>query len=357
MPNPETRNPKPETRTPIPRSAFDDRLTSLRAAVSQALETCLTPPVEKGSRPTYPLRLWEAMSYSVMAGGKRVRPILVLLAYEAVGDLRPAASGLTPAGRRRRALGGLPCDLRPATCDLSLALPAACAAELAHTASLIHDDLPAMDNDDLRRGRPTCHRAFDVATALLAGDGLEALAFEVLARSPAPPQVIVQQVRELALAIGPRGMAVGQAADMSAECRMSSVECQVKRDPLHSTLEYIHLHKTASLMRACARMGGLAAGADERCLNALGLYGERLGLAFQVVDDVLDATAGSAALGKRTAKDAAARKLTYPAVMGVEAARAEAARRTAQAVDALLPLGEAARALADLAERLLERAS
>jgi geranylgeranyl diphosphate synthase type II len=290
---------------------FDDLLAARRAAVERALEACLRPPADD------PTRLWEAMRYSVLAGGKRVRPILVLLAAESCGG------------------------------TVAAALPAACAVELAHTASIIHDDLPALDNDDLRRGRPTCHRAFDEATALLAGDGLEALAFDVLALQPASPLAIVSQVRELARAIGPSGMAVGEAVD---------VEQSLRRGEL-AVVEFVHLHKTAALWQAGARMGGMAAGADEVRLGALGLYGERLGLAFQVVDDILDVTGGADVVGKRTGKDAAAGKLTYPGAIGLEPSRAEAARLIAQAIDALLPLGERSRPLVLLAQRLLDRAS
>jgi len=290
---------------------FDARLASLRAAVNGALERYLTPP------PATPTRLWEAMAYSVLAGGKRLRPIIVLLSAEACGG------------------------------EVEAAMPAACAVELAHTYSLIHDDLPAMDDDDRRRGRPTCHRAFDEATAILAGDALQTLAFEVLTRSAEDEAVAAGLVRELAGALGPRGMAIGQAADLAAEGTAADLPA----------LQFIHRHKTAALIRACARMGGIAAGADETRLALLGRYGEKTGLAFQVIDDILDVTVSSESLGKTAGKDTAAGKVTYPSVMGLADARAEAARLTAQAIDALAPLGEAARPLGDLARRLLRRLS
>jgi geranylgeranyl diphosphate synthase type II len=312
---------------------LDEILDEHRNRVNRALAVHLRPP--EGA----PGRLWDAMRYSVMAGGKRLRPTVVLLATEVCGG------------------------------DVEASLPAACAVELVHTYSLIHDDLPAMDNDDLRRGRPTCHRAFDEATAILAGDALQALAFEVLAecgmrnaecgmtgadQAQVSAAVVARLVAELAAAIGPSGMVLGQAADLEAE-RGRRPDAGHPGADVQQQVAFIHRHKTAALFRACARMGGLVAGADGETLAALGLYGEKIGMAFQVVDDILDAVSPSAALGKTAGKDAAAGKLTVPGVIGLEEARAEAARLTDQAVNALGRLGPSAAPLAQLARQLLDR--
>ena len=208
-----------------------------------------------------PARLASAMRYSTLNGGKRLRPILCLMATEACGG------------------------------DCESALPATCALEMVHTYSLIHDDLPAMDNDDLRRGRSTCHRAFDEATAILAGDGLLTLAFDVLARHVKPDKAALRCITILAEASGPSGMVAGQMADLRAERATSnrSGESSSGNAPeTLSALESIHRRKTGALLRAPLCMGAVIAGASEPCIEALDCYGEAVGLAFQIVDDVLD---------------------------------------------------------------------
>lgn len=290
-------------------------LADARARVDEALNRYLPGGVENPS-PGCPARLAEAMRYSVFAGGKRLRPILALMAAEACGG------------------------------DPRAALPAACALEIVHTYSLIHDDLPCMDDDDLRRGVPTCHRAFDEATAVLAGDGLLTLAFEITARRTTPAEVGLECVAILAEAAGPIGMVGGQAADLEAEGRS---------DATLEALEAIHRRKTGALLRASLRMGATIARARREVLDGLDAYGGAIGLAFQIVDDLLDVEGDEAKLGKRVQKDSDRGKWTYPAVIGVDASRRRARRLADEAVDALAPLGERGGMLAALARNLLER--
>ncbi|MGN6519523.1 MAG: (2E,6E)-farnesyl diphosphate synthase [Dokdonella sp.] len=249
-----------------------------------------------------PVELHRAMRYAVLGGGKRLRPLLVY------------ATGL--------AFGAAPEQL-----DASAA-----AVEIIHAYSLVHDDLPAMDDDDLRRGRPTCHVVFGEAMAILAGDALQALAFEVLANDPAlatDPANHLAMLRTLAGACGSHGMAGGQAFDLAAVG-------QVLDAP---ELERMHVHKTGALIRASVRLGALAAGVrDARVLDALETYGHAIGLAFQIRDDLLDIEADTAQLGKTAGKDVAANKPTYPAILGVDASRAELAMLTARALAAIEPL-------------------
>ena len=263
-----------------------------------------------------PPRLAEAMRYSVMGGGKRLRPVLCLMAAEACGA------------------------------DPAEALPAACALEMIHTYSLIHDDLPAMDDDDLRRGRPTCHKAFDEATAILAGDGLLTLAFEVVARHTKPAEAAATCVRILAEGAGPAGMVGGQMADLEAEGRT---------DGTVEKLEAIHRRKTGALLLAALRMGGVVAGADASAMGALETYGRDVGLAFQIVDDLLDVHGDEAKMGKRVNKDSDLGKWTYPGLLGVEESRRKARRLADEAVAALAPLGDRGAGLKALALELLER--
>jgi farnesyl diphosphate synthase len=268
-----------------------------------------------------PAELHRAMRYAVLGGGKRLRPLLV---YTAGGTF------------------GAPLERLDA---------AAAAVEIIHAYSLVHDDLPAMDDDDLRRGRPTCHVAFGEAMAILAGDALQALAFEVLAHDAAldaDAKTRVEMLRVFAAACGSHGMAGGQAFDLAAVGqRLGAAE-----------LERMHVHKTGALIRASVRLGALAAGCeDARLLDALERYGHAVGLAFQIRDDLLDVEAGTEALGKTAGKDAAAAKPTYPAILGIDASRAELSRLTNAALAALAPLGASARALADLARFVAERAS
>ncbi len=265
--------------------------------------------------PGVPERLAEAMRYCALGGGKRLRPALVRMAAESVG--------------------GDPAD--------ELTRRAAVAVELVHTYSLVHDDLPAMDDDTLRRGRPTAHVLFGESMAILAGDALLTRAFGVLAESDNP--LAARLGGELATAAGPAGMIAGQVADMNL-CRLP--------DGIEA-LRYIHLHKTAALIRGATRMGAISGGADDDALAALSDYGEALGLAFQMIDDLLDVVGDAARLGKTPGKDAAAGKRTYVAEAGLDEARRLAEHKTAEAVAALAPLGDAAAGCRRLAELLAER--
>ena len=271
----------------------------------------LLPPAD-----ARPARIHEAMRYSLQAGGKRLRPVLVL-----------AASDL---GARRHP-----------------ALPAAVAIECLHTYSLVHDDLPCMDDDDLRRGRPTAHRQFDEATALLAGDALLTFAFQLLARSYAgSPALAVALLRELAEAAGSQRLIGGQMEDLLSEGRANVTSAD---------LDFIHRHKTAALLEASLALGGLCGGLADDDLVRLRTAGRDLGLAFQITDDVLDATADTATLGKTAGKDARAGKATYVSLHGLEKARLEAQERTAAACAALAGLPGGAPFLVELARSLARR--
>ncbi|MEY2507141.1 MAG: geranylgeranyl diphosphate synthase, type [Verrucomicrobiota bacterium] len=263
-----------------------------------------------------PATLHKAMRYSLFAGGKRLRPILCLAAAEACGGTTNAA------------------------------LPQACAVECIHTYSLIHDDLPSMDNDDLRRGRPTCHKVFGDAIAILAGDALLTFAFEIATRTAPVSRYDVRDIfREITGAAGSRKLIAGQVADLEAEGR------RITRAQVRS----IHENKTAALLTTSVRLGAMAANANAKQLAAVTTFGRALGLAFQVIDDILDVTQTSEKLGKSAGKDLAAQKATYPAVLGLEKSRGEARRLTKQAHRALEPLGENARTLRALADYLLAR--
>ncbi|NLW87978.1 MAG: polyprenyl synthetase family protein [Planctomycetes bacterium] len=261
-----------------------------------------------------PASLAEAMEYCVLAGGKRLRPALVYMCAEAGG----------------------------AAADDDLVSRAAAAIEFIHCYSLVHDDLPAMDNDVLRRGKPTAHVQYGEAMAILAGDALLTRAFEVLACQSPKSWALVA---ELAAAAGCAGMIAGQVADMKL--------CSVPEGA--EGLDYIHLRKTAALIRCSARMGAIASGAGEAVVDCLGAYGEALGLAFQLVDDLLDATACAAALGKTPGKDAAAGKRTHVVELGLDKAQSRAAELTRRAVNALSPLGQEAQRLRELALLLEQR--
>jgi geranylgeranyl diphosphate synthase type II len=290
---------------------FREHLKSQQARIDQALER-LTP-----SESEYPPSIHQAMRYSLFAGGKRVRPILCLEAAAAVSDSTPGIE--TPAS----------------------------ALEMIHTYSLIHDDLPALDNDDFRRGKPTCHKAFGEAIAILAGDALLTRAFQVVAemeQGPSGRRIAI--VRELAQAAGTvNGMIGGQVADLEAERK------PVEEDHLH----YIHRAKTAALIRAALRVGAIYAGADESRLQALSRFGEQIGLAFQIVDDVLDVVESSAGLGKTAGKDAQQQKATFPALYGVERSREMAKQAQQRALAALEPFGERGARLIELAALIVER--
>jgi geranylgeranyl diphosphate synthase type II len=263
-----------------------------------------------------PATIHRAMRYSLFAGGKRVRPLLAMAAAEAVSD---APSGIESC---------------------------ACALEMIHTYSLIHDDLPALDNDDLRRGRPTCHKVFGDAIAILAGDALLTLAFEVLAKLDAGAERRVELVRELATASGTvGGMIGGQVNDIEGE----------GKHPTARLLDSIHRAKTGALLRASVRMGAIYAGADAEQLTALTGFGEHVGLAFQIVDDILDVEQSSEALGKTAGKDAAQNKITFPAVYGIERSREMAEEERLAAHLALQPFDERAQRLRELADLVVRR--
>jgi geranylgeranyl diphosphate synthase type II len=296
-------------------SRLTDLLRDARRQVDEAMGGYL-PASEESIEGPCPARLAAAMRYSTLAGGKRLRPVVCLLAADACGG------------------------------DRKVALPAACALELVHTYSLIHDDLPAMDDDDLRRGRPTCHKAFDEATAVLAGDGLLTLAFEIIARDVRPAEAAAGCVRALAEAAGPSGMVGGQMADLLAEQHT---------DVSLAGLEAIHRRKTGALLRAALRMGAITAGAPAKMREALDAYGDAVGLAFQIVDDLLDVQGDEARLGKRVRKDSRQGKWTYPGLLGVDGSRAKARQLADDAVAALAPFGNRGAWLKALALDLLER--
>jgi geranylgeranyl diphosphate synthase type II len=291
-------------------------LERLRAVVDEALDRVL--PKEDA----WPATLHRAVRYSLFAGGKRIRPLLVLAAGDAVG--------------------GRQADL----------LPLACAVEMIHTYSLVHDDLPAMDDDDLRRGKPTSHKVFGEAIAILAGDALLTRAFHLLAEmAPDADEARVrrrlQAAAVLGEACGTTGLIGGQVEDLESEGR--SVDA--------ATLERLHRAKTGALLSACVRGGAILGGAGEDDLGHLTRYAAAIGLAFQVVDDVLDATEAASRLGKTAGKDEAAGKATYVSVHGLEHARRLAARLGEEARQALRPLGDRAALLAELARLIVDRRS
>ena len=224
---------------------------------------------------------------------------------------------------------------------------AAAAIEMVHTYSLVHDDLPAMDDDDLRRGRPTCHKAFDEATAILAGDALLTLAFEILANQIDEPAIAVKLISQLAEAAGPAGMIAGQIADLKAQ--------NPDKPGTQELLEYIHTNKTAKMFRCAAAMGAICGGADKSQFDCLCEYGLKLGLGFQIADDILDVCASSEQLGKTAGKDERAGKMTYPAVLGLEKARELEKKLADEAVAALAPFGQKADILRQLAIALPQR--
>jgi len=264
-----------------------------------------------------PKSLREAMEYSLLAGGKRLRPILALAGCEAVGG------------------------------KLKSALPLSCALEMIHTYSLIHDDLPAMDNDDFRRGRPTSHKAFGEAMAILAGDALLTEAFVVAAKSPAPAAVVVQVLAELAVAAGAAGMVGGQVLDIEATGQPVDLP----------RLRRLHDRKTGALLAVSVCAGARLGGGDENTVARLRIYAEALGLAFQIIDDVLDVTADLQTLGKDPGSDREAGKTTYVDLLGEDGARRHAGEVMAEGLAALAPLGQAALPLRALGRYTLERQS
>jgi geranylgeranyl diphosphate synthase type II len=296
--------------TPPAGSDFDALLNDKVRIINRQLECLLAEQTDIQED------LRAALAYTLSAPGKRIRSALLLWCCEVV------------AGR-----------------DNHEARIAAAALEMVHTYSLVHDDLPAMDDDDLRRGRPTCHKAFGEATAILAGDALLTLAFEVLASRIADAWLAVRLIRQLAEAAGAAGMIAGQMADLRAEHTVGSVEA----------LEYIHINKTAKMFRCAAVMGGLCGQAEPGQLDALAQYGIKIGLGFQIADDILDVSASSEQLGKTAGKDVQAAKCTYPAVVGVEKSKELERTLAREAVEALAPFGSRAAVLHGLAAALLQR--
>jgi geranylgeranyl diphosphate synthase type II len=292
---------------------FDTYLANQAAAVERYLDRYLP------SEDTYPESIHRAIRYSLFAGGKRLRPVLTLAAAETVGGLTEDA------------------------------MPAAGALEMIHTYSLIHDDLPAMDDDSLRRGKPTSHVVFGEAIAILAGDALLTQAFYLLAGAPVKDSSEMERrlraIATLADAAGVNGMIGGQVVDIESEGIPVGAQ----------TLEYIHAHKTGALIRAAAELGALLGGGSEEDIDRLARFGSKVGLAFQIVDDILDVEGDTEALGKSAGKDEKAGKVTYPRIHGLEAARRRARQLSEEAVELVAPYGEPGEPLVCLAQRIVDR--
>jgi len=285
-------------------------LNEKRELIDSYLKTYFTAP-------SSPSVLHEAMKYSLFAGGKRIRPVLALASFEACGG------------------------------DAKKIIPQAAAVELIHTYSLIHDDLPAMDNDDLRRGKPTNHKMFGEAMAILAGDALLTEAFSMMTQADIKikPSILLKAVREVALAAGHNGMVGGQAQDIISE----------DAEPDGEILEFIHLHKTAALIKSSVRIGTILAGSRKKQLQALTRYGENTGLAFQIIDDVLDVEGTPEELGKPVGSDSRKKKMTYPSVYGIEGARNKANELISIAIDAIGIFSSEADPLREIAGYLVKR--
>lgn len=295
-------------------TSFAHFLATCQTRINALLDTCLPAPTEPGAE------LKQAMRYSALDGGKRVRAALVYGAAQAVSGHAFFAAGDS----------------------------AACAVELIHAYSLVHDDLPAMDDDALRRGKPTCHIAFSEATAILAGDALQTLAFECLAQDDTcPPVLRCQLICTLAHAAGQGGMVAGQALDLAAERQQITV----------AQLETLHQHKTGALIAASVHMGGLIAGASPAQLSALEQYSHAVGLAFQVKDDILDIEGTTEALGKQQGADVALQKSTYPSLLGLDQAKAYADALHQQAQTSLAVFGENGAVLSQLAHFIVNRSN
>lgn len=293
--------------------ALQAYLKEKREMVNRALDACL--PEEEGPAS----RLVSAMRYSLFAGGKRLRPILCMAGAEAVGG------------------------------DPALVLPAACALEFIHTYSLIHDDLPVMDDDDLRRGKPTSHKVFGDALALLAGDGLLTEAFSLLS-SPrlserVAPQLVLRVIGLISGAAGHRGMVAGQAVDIQFEGKPADA----------ALLEFLHTHKTGALITAAVVSGAMLAGADAARVRAMTDYGRKIGLAFQISDDILDIEGDTATLGKKTGTDEEKKKITYPSLMGLDRSGEIRSRLVTEAVNALKSFDHRADPLREIARYIVER--
>ena len=300
---------------PTRTSPFQQYVDNVRPEVN----TALTAAVRLG--PECPARLQAAIEHSLLAPGKRLRPFLVLMSAEACGSNR------------------------------QVAMPAACAVELIHAYSLIHDDLPAMDDDNTRRGRPSCHVAFGEATAILAGDALLALAFEILAAQLEPPEVAAGCCRALARAAGATALVGGQMDDLNASLTAENGSVTEKLEQLHA----IHARKTAALLRTCLQLGAMAAQAGNEQMTLLDTYGKKIGLAFQIVDDLLDARGNASEVGKAVRKDADHDKLTFPGVLGIDESERCAKQLVDEACQALIPLGQRGEHLEALARYILER--
>ena len=303
----------------------DERTTVIQESTKFELKTYLAQRkqlVEKAldeSLPiVYPEKIYEEMRYSLMAGGKRLRPILCLATCELVGG------------------------------TLEMAMPTACALEMIHTMSLIHDDLPAMDNDDYRRGKLTNHKVYGDDIAILAGDGLLAYSFEYVASQTknVPPQQILRVISQLGRATGAAGLVGGQVVDLESEGNPNiSVD----------TLTFIHTHKTGALLEACVVCGAILAGAQEEEIQNLSRYAKNIGLAFQIVDDILDITATKEQLGKTAGKDLQAQKATYPSIWGLEKSKSQAKQLVEEAIDSLSNYGEKAQPLQAIATFITAR--
>lgn len=300
--------PAPQGESPV----FDllKYLKGRQAQVEAALDLSLPP--------MYPEKIYEAMRYSLLAGGKRLRPILCLATCELAGG------------------------------TIEMAMPTACALEMIHTMSLIHDDLPAMDNDDYRRGKLTNHKVYGDDIAILAGDGLLAYAFEYVAAktTDVPASQVVQVIVRLGRAVGASGLVGGQVLDLESEGRT---------DVQEDTLNFIHTHKTGALLEACVVCGGILAGVNEADQGRLSRYAQNIGLAFQIVDDVLDITATQEELGKTAGKDLLAKKVTYPSLWGIDGSKAKAKELIEAAKTELAPFGDKAQALIAIADYITAR--
>jgi geranylgeranyl diphosphate synthase, type II len=298
--------------------ALQSRWSDLTVEVNSYLENCIDSLTK-----SCPDILREAMRYSLLSPGKRLRPILCLLGAEALGA------------------------------SVSGAMANAAAVEMIHSYSLIHDDLPAMDDDDLRRGRPTCHIHFDEATAILAGDGLQALAFETILTKSSNPEVAVQSCLMLAKAAGPEGMVGGQCDDLLAE-KLGAAKKQEQVSAVEM-LHAIHARKTGAMIRASVVLGGVAARGTAEELEKLAIYGDCIGIAFQIVDDLLDVESTSENTGKRTGKDSERGKLTFPGIYGVQASRDRAEKLVEQAIETIDSFGSVATPLKQLARYITDR--
>ncbi len=292
-------------------TAFDlvAYLTDRQPRVEAALDAAV--------RPGYPQTIYDAMRYSLLAGGKRLRPILCLASCELIGG------------------------------TIELAMPTACALEMIHTMSLIHDDLPAMDDDDYRRGKLTNHKVYGEDIAILAGDGLLAYSFEYIATQTQGVSAdrVLKAIAHLARAVGADGLVGGQVVDLESEGQDITVE----------TLTYIHNHKTGALLEACVICGAVLAGASDAQIEKLSHFAQKIGLAFQIIDDILDITATQAELGKTAGKDLQAQKATYPKLWGLEESKHQADKLVAEAKTILAEFGDSARPLQALADYITDR--